>query len=216
MTDPAIEYPHLVLIASGGHSSLVLVEELGKFRALGRTRDDAAGEALDKIGKLLGYRYPAGPSLDRDGEHGDAAAVPFPRARFENQGYDFSFSGVKTAAAIDHQDRQAGKKPAVEPADWIASFEAAVVEALSKNLFRAADDLEIGTVALAGGVACNRRWRRMVTQWAEKTRRRAVIPPPALCTDNAGQSHGESVDRIDAAPGWQLGGPLPRSRPTDN
>jgi N6-L-threonylcarbamoyladenine synthase len=214
-----IAYPYLVLIASGGHSSLVLANGPRQFRVLGQTRDDAAGEALDKIGKLLGYRYPAGPALDRDGEEGNPAAIAFPRARFSGQGYDFSFSGVKTAAVVDHQSRESGALPKIARADWIASFEAAVVEALSANLFRAADELDIGTVALAGGVACNRRWRRIVTEWAERNGRAAIIPPPQLCTDNAAmiaalalhQDHDKLLDvsRIDAVPGWQIGEPLP-------
>lgn len=223
MTDPSIDYPYLVLIASGGHSSLVLVERPGAFKRLGQTRDDAAGEALDKIGKLLGYQYPAGPALDRDGENGNPTAVDFPRARFDGHGYDFSFSGVKTAASIDHQRRQSGGLPVIQPADWIASFETAVVGALSDNLFRAAEDYGIGTVALAGGVACNRRWRRIVSEWAEHTGRKAVIPPPNLCTDNAAMiaavgayrwqamsaSMAASMAGIDAVSNWELGAPLP-------
>ena len=225
MSDRSIDYPYLVLIASGGHSSLVLVEKPGVFQRLGQTRDDAAGEALDKIGKLLGYQYPAGPALDRDGEDGDPAAVAFPRARFDGQGYDFSFSGVKTAAAIDHQRRQSGELEPIGPADWIASFEAAVVDALSDNLFRAAEDHKINTVALAGGVACNRRWRRTVAEWAKRTGRKAVIPPPILCTDNAAmiaavgayrwQPMTEKAAELDAVSNWELGTPLhaqPRSK----
>ena len=219
MTDPSIAFPHLVLIASGGHSSLILVEKPGVFRKLGQTRDDAAGEALDKIGKLLGYPYPAGPSLDRDGEGGDPNAVRFPRARFDGQGYDFSFSGVKTAAAMDHQRRLTGELPVISRTDWIASFEASVIDALCDNLFRAAEDFDIGTVALAGGVACNRRWRRVVGAWARRTGRKAVIPPPDLCTDNAAmiaavgtyrwQVEDARAHEIDAVPNWELGTPLP-------
>lgn len=219
MTDPEIEYPHLVLIASGGHSSLVLVEEPGRFRLLGQTRDDAAGEALDKVGKWIGFDYPAGPALDREGFAGNPEAVSFPRAVFEGQGYDFSFSGVKTAALTDWEARRKGIKPEVPLPDWIASFEAAVMEALCAQLFRAAEDLKIRAVGLAGGVACNRRWRRMVNQWAEKTGRQAVIPAVNLCADNAamiaavGLYHWQPADRcrydFDAVPNWELGTPLP-------
>jgi N6-L-threonylcarbamoyladenine synthase len=222
MTVRDIAYPYLVLIASGGHSSLVRADAPRRYQVLGQTRDDAAGEALDKIGKMLGYRYPAGPALDRDGEEGNPAAIAFPRARFDGQGYDFSFSGVKTAAVIDHQSRESGEQPKVTRADWIASFETAVVGALSANLFRAADDLDIDTVALAGGVACNRRWRRIVTEWAKRTGRVAVIPPPELCTDNAamiaavavhrGEDESMDINQIDAVPGWQIGEPLPVGR----
>lgn len=219
IADPAIDYPHLVLIASGGHTSLVLVERIGEFRLLGQTRDDAAGEALDKVGKWLGFGYPAGPALDLAGESGDPDAVKFPRAKFDGQGYDFSFSGVKTSAAQDWEQRLSGKRPAMDRADWVASFETAVVEALCDNLFRAAEDLSIHTVALAGGVARNRRWRRMVSAWAERTGRRAVVPPPNLCADNGAMIAGVGLYRwslgdgptgsIDAVPNWELGSPLP-------
>ena len=123
MEAPDIRYPYLVLIASGGHSSLVIVDAPGKFREIGRTRDDAAGEALDKGGKLIGLEYPAGPQLDRLGFSGRPDTVNFPRARFDGQGYDFSFSGVKTAAAQDWNDRRTGRKPEVNLSDWAASFE---------------------------------------------------------------------------------------------
>jgi N6-L-threonylcarbamoyladenine synthase len=222
MTDPGINYPHLVLIASGGHSSLVVVEAPGTFRLLGTTRDDAAGEALDKVGKIVGYDYPAGPQIDAAAESGNHLAIPFPRARFTHTGYDFSFSGVKTAAALDWEDRRTGKKPAVDRADWLASFEYAVVMALAENLFRVAENLSIGTVALAGGVARNRRLRRIVTAWAEETGRCAVIPAPDLCADNAamiaavGSYRSREVlpppEVIDAFPGWELGEPFPMER----
>lgn len=221
MTDPAIDYPHLALIASGGHTSLVLVETIGQFRLLGQTRDDAAGEALDKVGKWMGYDYPAGPALDQAGQGGNPKAVGFPRAKFEGQGYDFSFSGVKTAAAQDWEERESGRKPKIDRADWIASFEAAVIDALCDNLFRAAEDLSIGCVAIAGGVARNRRWRRTVTEWAARTKRTAIIPPSVLCADNAamiagvGLYHwrpdGGDAGAIDAVPNWELGKPLPLS-----
>jgi N6-L-threonylcarbamoyladenine synthase len=186
---------------------------------IGQTRDDAAGEALDKVGKILGLDYPAGPELDRLGFEGDPTAVKFPRARFKEAGYEFSFSGLKTAAALDWQARRDGTKPEIARADWIASFEYAVVGALSDTLFRAAVDLKIGTVAVAGGVACNRRLRKTVTDWAAQTGRRAVIPPPRLCADNAAMiaavgayrlpKLGDDISAIDAIPNWPLGKPYP-------
>lgn len=219
MTLADIDYPHIVLIASGGHSSLVLVEQAGVFRSLGETRDDAAGEAIDKIGKLIGYPYPAGPALDRIGRDGNAEAISFPRARFDDQGYDFSFSGVKTAAALDYRKRHFGEAGEVAEADWVASFEAAVVGALTDNLFRASDDLQIKSVGIAGGVARNSRLRRMVETWAQRTGRRAVLPAPDLCSDNAamiaavGVYRWHPVDhndqRVDAVSNWRLGSPLP-------
>jgi N6-L-threonylcarbamoyladenine synthase len=212
-------YPYLVLIASGGHSSLVLVDRPGQFHPLGETRDDAAGEALDKIGKLLGFSYPAGPEIDRAGEQGNPKAIAFPRARFEDQGYDYSFSGVKTAAALDYQSRNFENSAGITRADWIASFEAAVVDALLANLFRAAEALTIQTVSVAGGVARNRRLRRQLQEWADRHGRHAILPAPDLCTDNAAMiaatglyqwtDNSPAHSIIDAVPNWRLGTPLP-------
>lgn len=217
MEAPDIQYPYLVLIASGGHSSLVVVERPGLFREIGRTRDDAAGEALDKVGKLIGLDYPAGPQIDRIGFSGRSDTISFPRARFVGQGYDFSFSGVKTAAAQDWNDRRSGRKPEVNLSDWAASFESAVMDALCDNLFRAAEDMGIATVALAGGVARNRRLRSLVTEWSSQKKRRAVIPRAEWCADNAAmiaavglyQNPCENSSVLDAMPGWGLGKPLP-------
>ncbi|MBI3872296.1 MAG: tRNA (adenosine(37)-N6)-threonylcarbamoyltransferase complex transferase subunit TsaD [candidate division Zixibacteria bacterium] len=219
LTDPELGYPQLVLIVSGGHTSLVMVEAPGQFQCLGRTRDDAAGECFDKVGKLLGFDYPAGPAIDRAGEDGAANAVAFPKTRFEGQGYDFSFSGIKTAAALDWDKRQRGLLPAVEMKDWVASFEQTIVDSLTQNLFRAADDQSIPTVALAGGVARNRRLRRVVTAWAERTGRHAIVPPPEWCADNAAmiaavgsyrwQPDSGDAPLIDAVPNWGLGEPPP-------
>jgi len=217
MEAPDIEYPYLALIASGGHSSLVIVEKPGVFREIGRTRDDAAGEALDKVGKLIGLEYPAGPQLDRIGFTGRPDVINFPRARFEGQGYDFSFSGVKTAAAQDWADRRSGRKPEVNLSDWVASFENAVMDALCDNLLRAAVDLRINTIGLAGGVARNRRLRAKTTEWANQHGRRAVIPRPEWCGDNAAmiaavglyQTPCDDPSLIDAFPNWGLGKPLP-------
>lgn len=217
MEAPDIEYPYLVLIASGGHSSLVVVESPGRFREIGRTRDDAAGEALDKVGKLMGLEYPAGPQLDRIAHSGRADTISFPRARFEGQGFDFSFSGVKTAAAQDWNDRRSGRKPEVNLSDWAASFESAVMSALCDNLFRAADELRIGTISVAGGVARNRRLRALIQEWADRAGKRAVIPRAEWCADNAAMIAGvglyqrpcQDPSSIDAYPNWGLGKPCP-------
>lgn len=216
MEAPDIHYPYLVLIASGGHSSLVIVDAPGQFREIGRTRDDAAGEALDKVGKLIGLEYPAGPQLDRLGFSGRPDTITFPRARFDGQGYDFSFSGVKTAAAQDWNDRRAGRKPEVNLSDWAASFESAVMDALADNLFRAAKDLRINTIAVAGGVARNRRLRNLVSVWAKRENRQAVVPRGEWCADNAAmiaavalyQTPCADSSALDAMPNWALGNPL--------
>lgn len=221
MEAPDIHYPYLVLIASGGHSSLVIVDRPGHFREIGRTRDDAAGEALDKVGKLMGLDYPAGPQLDRIAHSGRADAISFPRARFDGQGYDFSFSGVKTAAAQDWNDRRAGRKPEVNLSDWAASFEQAIMSALCERLFRASTEMRVGTIAVAGGVARNRRLRSMVNEWASKNQCRAVIPRAEWCADNAAmiaavglyQSPASDPTVIDAYPNWGLGRPRPDESP---
>jgi N6-L-threonylcarbamoyladenine synthase len=145
--------------------------------------------------------------------------VGFPRATFEGQGYDFSFSGVKTAALTDWEARLNGSLPKVELCDWIASFETAVMDALCVQLFRAAEETNVSVVGLAGGVACNRRLRRMVGQWAQRTGRRAILPEASLCADNAamiaavGLYHWQPANvcryDFDAIPNWGLGTPLP-------
>ena len=217
MSAPDVEYPYLVLIASGGHTSLVVVDQPGHLREIGRTRDDAAGEALDKVGKLLGFEYPAGPQLDRVGHNGHPDAVSFPRAKMTSGPYDFSFSGLKTAAAFDWDGRRSGRRTEVALSDWVASFEYAVMDSLAATLARAADELKITTVGLAGGVARNRRLRAQITAWADKTGRRAVVPPPEWCADNAAmiasvglyqEPLGNPVN-ADAFPGWALGAPYP-------
>ena len=183
--------PAIVLVVSGGHTNLYLVEAPGRYRPLSRTRDDAAGEAYDKVAKLLGLGYPGGPVIDRLAKQGNDRAVQLPIARmthadrnapFDPGRYDFSFSGVKTAVAL-FLASDAGV--ATASADLAASFQEAVVEMLIRPTMAAARELDATTIALTGGVAANTRLRERLAQAAEAEGRRLVAPSFKYCTDNA-------------------------------
>ncbi len=192
MADPAAPYPAVTLLASGGHTALYLSRADGEDEAVGRTVDDAAGEAFDKAAKVLGLGYPGGPEIDRLAASGRADAIDFPRG--EGPGpYDFSFSGLKTAVLYRCRGPR-GKDPLAltepEKADVAASFQEAVVDALVARTMAAARDLGAASVRLSGGVACNRRLRAKIKEEAEQAGMAAVCPPPALCTDNAAMVAG--------------------------
>jgi N6-L-threonylcarbamoyladenine synthase len=155
------------------------MEDHGRYRVLGQTVDDAAGEAFDKVARFLGLGYPGGPVIDRLATDGDPAAIAFPRA-MRNDGYDFSFSGLKTAVI-----NYVRKHPDAPVADVVASFQEAVVDVLVEKLVAAADDAGAPTLVLGGGVAANTRLRTRLLDEAERSGRRAFLPPLALCTDNA-------------------------------
>jgi len=174
--------PAVALIVSGGHSHLVLMENHGRYRILGRTRDDASGEAFDKGARLLGLGYPGGPAIDSASENGDAAAVDFPRANL-GRSWDFSFSGVKTALARYVQKTPESKRPPL--ADLSASYQEAVVEPLARKAVAAALHCSCKTLLVCGGVAANRRLRSLVTASAEEANLDLRVPPLSLCTDNA-------------------------------
>jgi N6-L-threonylcarbamoyladenine synthase len=183
LAEPTIQLPTVCLVVSGGHTELILVEEWGTYRTLGRTRDDAAGEAFDKVGKLLGLDYPAGPAIERLAAEGNPAAHDFPRAMMERGNLDFSFSGVKTAVRyrIDALEHVPDGK---ELADFLASFQEAVVEALVTKTMWAAEDSEVPSVCLGGGVAANGPLRKRFAEEAARLGLTAVVPPKNLCTDN--------------------------------
>lgn len=195
---PAPTFPLLALIVSGGHTELVLALGHGQYRLLGRTVDDAAGEAFDKVGRLLGLEYPGGPAIERAARQGDPKAFALPRAWLEGT-YDFSFSGLKTAVlrvvnAIQSQTQDAGQPSRLAMshisssgrdlpvADLAASFQAAVVDVLVEKTRRAAIEQEVRMVLLAGGVAANTLLREEMVKRVPVPVR---FPPPALCTDNA-------------------------------
>ena len=176
--------PHLALIVSGGHTSLVRVDDHGVLVELGRTRDDAAGEAFDKGAKLLGLGYPGGAVIDKLARTGDPNAVSFPRSMtLEQHGFDFSFSGLKTA--LLHHVRAHGVPDGQPLADLCASYQAAIVEVLVRKTRRAAHKLGLHHVQVCGGVAANSGLRAAMTAAGAEDDFRVYIPPPARCTDNA-------------------------------
>ena len=181
---PDLEPPFLCEIISGGHTHLVIVKDYGSFEILGRTRDDAAGEAFDKVARAIGLGYPGGPKIDKLAKEGNPHAIEFPRAHMEDAPYDFSFSGVKSAV-LNHLNkcRMTGE-PIVE-ADIAASFQQAVVDVLVDNAIRAAKDYHMDRLAIAGGVASNGALRAAMEAACEKEGIRFYRPSPIFCTDNA-------------------------------
>ncbi len=185
-----VPLPAVALVVSGGHTSLYLVPEPGTHRPLARTRDDAAGEAFDKVAKLLGLGYPGGPIIDRLSEEADDRAVEFPIARIKDGSSDFSFSGIKTAVLL--HVRKKGIAPVENPADapvevrdLVASFQRGVVTALVRGLERAARDQRPASLIVTGGVAANSRLRREAAAAADRLGLPLFVPPLALTTDNA-------------------------------
>jgi len=179
----AQEFPALALIASGGHSDLALIEGLGRYRLVGFTRDDAAGEALDKAARLLGLGYPGGPAIERAARDGDANAVKLPRPDTK-EGFEFSFAGLKTAlvrivepAGLEHCGYSV--------ADLAASFQQAVVDCLVRETIQAATHFRARQIVVAGGVAANQRLRECMADAARRKRLSSYFPPKSLCTDNA-------------------------------
>jgi N6-L-threonylcarbamoyladenine synthase len=181
--DREIPFPYLSLLASGGHTLLYLVRDFGDYRFLGGTRDDAAGEAYDKVAKMMGLGYPGGRVIDQLAKSGDPRAIAFPRARMKKNSYEFSFSGLKTAVWHYLKDRDRGEWEA-RKADVAASFQEAVVDMLVAPTLRAATDLDVKRIVLAGGVAANSRLREKMAEAARAEGVEVHFPPPSLCTDN--------------------------------
>ena len=178
---PDLKPPFMCLVASGGHSHIVLVDDYTKFKVIGQTRDDAAGEAFDKVARVLELGYPGGPKIDKLAKEGDENAVNFKKVSFGNDSFDFSFSGIKTGVInYIHNLEQKGEN--INKADIAASFEKSVVEVLVDNLLSAADKYNINQVALAGGVASNSRLRLELEK--RKGTKQVFYPSPILCTDN--------------------------------
>ncbi len=181
---PDLEPPFLCLIVSGGHTHLVIVKEYGEYEIIGRTHDDAAGEAYDKVARAIGLGYPGGPKIDKLAKEGNPTAIPFPRAHVEGCPYDFSFSGLKSAVLnYLHHAEQLGEE--VNRADVAASFQAAVVDVLVDKTLQAAKEYGIDKVALAGGVASNSALRAGMEAACKKAGKSLYFPSPVFCTDNA-------------------------------
>jgi N6-L-threonylcarbamoyladenine synthase len=183
LAHPALEPPLVALIVSGGHTSLVYLEDYNKFTLLGQTRDDAAGEAFDKIARVMGLPYPGGPHIDRLAVEGNAQAIHFPRA-LAGGNFEFSFSGLKSAVLnYLNSARQQGKD--ICTADVAASFQAAVVDSLVDKTVQAAAEYGVDKVAIAGGVAANSRLRADLGRACAASGLTLFYPPAVLCTDNA-------------------------------
>lgn len=179
-----LEPPFVCLVASGGHSHIVNVLDYNNYEIMGRTRDDAAGEAFDKIARAIGLGYPGGPLVDKLATSGDAQAIDFPRAFLEEGSYDFSFSGLKSAV-LNYINSKKMKNEEIDTADVAASFQEAVVDVLSSKLVRAAKDKGSKYAVLAGGVASNSRLRALLKARGGEAGVEVLYPSPVLCTDNA-------------------------------
>jgi N6-L-threonylcarbamoyladenine synthase len=203
LEEPELEPPLVVLLVSGGHTVLVEMAGPGRYRLLGQTIDDAAGEAYDKVARYLGLGYPGGPAIDRVSEEGDPGAFAFPRSMLDD-GYDFSFSGLKTAVV-----RTVERNPDAATEDVAASFQQAVVDVLVAKARRAVEDTGARGLCLAGGVAANSLLRRRAAEAAQELGIPAYLPSRAMCTDNAAM--------VAAAGWWRLGhdGPSPLSLAAD-
>lgn len=184
-----IEHPDLVppfmcLVASGGHSHLVLVKDYGQYEIIGRTRDDAAGEAFDKVARAIGLGYPGGPKIDKLAQQGDKNAIKFPRAVIQDAPYDFSFSGLKSAV-LNYLNQCEMKGLPINEADIAASFQQAVIDVLTQHTLKAAKDYNMKNIALAGGVASNSSLRKAMAAACEEAGLSLYVPSPIYCTDNA-------------------------------
>jgi tRNA N6-adenosine threonylcarbamoyltransferase len=218
---PGIEFPAIALVVSGGHTALYLCPEEGRYEQISRTRDDAAGEAFDKVAKLLGLGYPGGPLIDRLSEGADERAHEFPRSVMKNQSLDFSFSGLKTAVRIRAtalgvaHGRPTGGAVTDTVRNLAASFQRTVVETLVDTTLAACRRHNISTVLLAGGVACNRRLRRAFDEAAQRHGLAVYAPSPRYTTDNAAMIAAAAflhLERdqlapldVNADPNWKLG-----------
>jgi N6-L-threonylcarbamoyladenine synthase len=180
--DDVPQYPFLALLVSGGHSQLVEVESPTRMRIIGRTKDDAAGEAYDKTARLLGLGFPGGPALDKLAKNGNAQAIAFPRHRADPGTLDMSFSGLKTAVRYYVESDEGAS---AEKADVAASFQAAVVDVLMQRLSAAFERRAYTSVVLSGGVAANSALQAALRDWGARNGIPAFVPPPKYCTDNA-------------------------------
>ncbi|MBQ7635909.1 MAG: tRNA (adenosine(37)-N6)-threonylcarbamoyltransferase complex transferase subunit TsaD [Lachnospiraceae bacterium] len=181
---PDLEPPFLCLIVSGGHTHLVIMKDYGEYEILGRTHDDAAGEAYDKVARAIGLGYPGGPKIDKVAKEGNPKAIAFPRAKVDDCPYDFSFSGLKSAV-LNYLNQAEMKGEEINRNDVAASFQAAVVDVLVEKTMHAAKEYGFKKVALAGGVASNSALRAGMKEACEKRGLTMIYPSPIYCTDNA-------------------------------
>lgn len=181
---PELEPPFMCLVVSGGHTHLVRVKDYGSFDILGITRDDAAGEAFDKVARAIGLGYPGGPKLDKLAKEGNPDAIVFPKAKISDSEFDFSFSGLKSAV-LNYINQAQMRGETIQTADVAASFQKAVTEVLTEHAVWAAKRFDMDKLALAGGVASNSALRAAMDQACKKENIHLYYPSPLLCTDNA-------------------------------
>ncbi len=214
ISHPDLEPPFMSLVVSGGHSHIVIVKDYGEYEIIGKTHDDAAGEAFDKVARAIGLGYPGGPKIDKIAKEGNAHAIAFPRAHIDGCPYDYSFSGVKSAV-LNYLNQQEMRGEEVNRADVAASFQEAVVDVLATKATAAANAYGYDKIVLAGGVACNSALRAKMEEVCQMSGIKVYYPEPILCTDNAamigaagyyeflkGTRHG--LD-LNAVPGLKLG-----------
>ena len=202
---PDLEPPFVCLIVSGGHTHLVVVKDYGEFEIIGRTMDDAAGEAFDKVARAVGLGYPGGPKVDKAAKEGNPHAMEFPRAKVGGSAYDFSFSGLKSAV-LNHINQCEMKGETIHVPDLAASFQNAVVDVLVSRAVAAAKEYGYGKLAIAGGVASNSALRAGMKEACEKEGIKFYYPSPIFCTDNAAMigaaAYYEYINGARA--GWDL------------
>ena len=202
---PDLEPPFVCLIVSGGHTHLVIVRDYGEFEIIGRTMDDAAGEAFDKVARAVGLGYPGGPKVDRAAKEGNPHAIEFPRARVGGSEYDFSFSGMKSAV-LNYINQAQMKGEAISVPDLCASFQNAVVDVLVSRAVAAAKEFGYDKLAIAGGVASNSALREGMRKACEREGLKLYYPSPIYCTDNAAMigaaAYYEYINGAQA--GWDL------------
>jgi N6-L-threonylcarbamoyladenine synthase len=184
IADRLLAPPFVCLVVSGGHTNLVAVKDYGEYEILGTTRDDAAGEAFDKVARAIGLGYPGGPKIDRAAKEGNPAAVSFPRGRVDGSEYDFTFSGIKSSV-LNYLNSCDMKGEKIDVNDVAASFQQAVVDVLVSHTMEAAEKHHFTRLALAGGVASNSALRAQMKAACEEKKIDFFCPPPILCTDNA-------------------------------
>lgn len=187
--NPELEPPFLCLVVSGGHTHLVKVVDYGKYEILGRTRDDAAGEAFDKVARSIGLGYPGGPKIERASKDGNPEAIAFPRAKIADGVYDFSFSGLKSAV-LNYLNGCRMKDIEINPADVAASFQKSVTDVLVEHAEHAIDEFQMDKFAIAGGVASNSVIREAMEKMCARKGVAFYHPSPILCTDNAAMIGG--------------------------
>lgn len=202
---PDLEPPFVCLIVSGGHTHLVVVKDYGEFEIIGRTRDDAAGEAFDKVARAVGLGYPGGPKVDKAAREGNPHAIEFPRARVEGAPYDFSFSGLKSAV-LNHINHAKMMGEEIHVPDLAASFQNAVVDVLVSKAVLTAKEFGYTKLAIAGGVASNSALRSAMKEACEKEGIQFYYPSPVYCTDNAAMigvaAYYEYINGVRS--GWDL------------